>query len=93
MDNVGDKDAIKVQLEKELAELETLFASAPMQILRQDLQEQEESLINLLCNTQITDIGTFFSHFEAVGHLRGIRQTKATFVGAIEEIKQKLSEL
>jgi hypothetical protein len=55
--------------------------------------EAQESAIALLCNCDITNVETFFAHFAAIGHLRGLRQLTQAYRGALEEIDNEIKDL
>lgn len=59
----------------------------------QDLKEQQEAAIVLVCNEPIKNLQSFFAHFEAVGHLRGLRRVQAITQDRLDEIDQQLKEL
>lgn len=59
----------------------------------QDNEEIQESLINVLTNVPIVDIETFFKHFEAVGHLRGLRRSRQLVQDSVDTIERQLKEL
>ncbi len=62
-----------------------------VQLLQDSLDEQEK-LVALLCNRTIVDAETFFAHFEAIGHLRGLRRTKSVLLDKLDEVKEQLKE-
>jgi hypothetical protein len=58
-----------------------------------DNAEQQEQLVTVICDIPIHDIESFFKHFEAVGHLRGLRRGKGLVLDDLETIKNQLKEL
>jgi hypothetical protein len=59
----------------------------------EDNEEQQQSLVTILTDIPIHDIESFFKHFEAVGHLRGLRRSKALIQDDVEDIERQLKEL
>lgn len=59
----------------------------------QDLAEQQESGLSLLCGRTPNSIETFLGHFEAIGELRGIRRVKALVDGKLVEIEEQIKDL
>jgi hypothetical protein len=58
-----------------------------------DNKEQQEALMPILVDHPIVDIESFFKHFEAVGHLRGLRRQSAIIKDDVEEIEEQLKAL
>ena len=58
-----------------------------------DGNEQQNTLIDLLCNQPIHNFETFFAHFEAIGHLRGLRRADSILCDAVEETETELKQL
>jgi hypothetical protein len=56
-------------------------------------KESQEKFIDLLCNQPIHNIETFFAHFEAIGHLRGLRQSSALVQEQLDVVIEQLKEL
>lgn len=63
------------------------------QAVFQELKEQQELAIGLICAQPINSIEAFFNHFEAIGHLRGLRQVKALTADRLETIETQLKEM
>ena len=55
--------------------------------------EAQNSMIELLCSAEVTNMETFFAHFTAVGHLRGLRQLPNAFNETLADINAKINEL
>ena len=88
-----DKDAERQKLQDEKSFIEAWRNHAITVAIFTDLQEGQEGLINVICNQPVSDIESFFKHFEAVGHLRGLRRVKSITDLRLEEIKEELKEL
>lgn len=82
----------QTQLENELRSIEAFQASPFMAEILRDNKEQQEACVRLLCEETVTDIGSFFAHFAALGHLRGLRRMPGIIEDKLEEIKQALKE-
>lgn len=88
-----DIDAKRAELESLQRELENyLQHPVTVEVIR-DLDEQVETAVTQLCNNPITDIESFFKHFEAIGHLRGLRRAKSQIMTNLEDIKDQMKEL
>ena len=88
-----DADAKRQELESQALALEN-YLQHPVTIeLIRDIDEQSEALINTICEVPITDIESFFKHFESKGHLRGLRRAKAMLTTNLEEVKEQLKEI
>lgn len=59
----------------------------------QDLADQQERGLGMLCNYTPDSLQTFFGHFEAIGELRGIRRVKGLVEGKLAEIELQLKDL
>ena len=88
-----DKETQRTQLEAEKNELRGYLEHPFTKQIFADSAESQEALIELLCQQPIINIETFFAHFEAIGHLRGLRRAKALITGNLEDIEQQLKEL
>lgn len=58
-----------------------------------DIQSQQEQLITMICDNTVNSIETLFGHFEAIGHLRGLRRAKALVLARLEEIDSEIKNL
>lgn len=60
-------------------------------------REAEDALTSLICNQEIVSLETFFAHFVAIGHLKGLRAgrvlLKEEYDGLKEELKDKQEQL
>lgn len=83
----------RTKLESDLREIEAFEKSPLWKGLIEDNAEQQESLINLLCNNTIVNIETFFAHFEAMGHLRGLRRMPGLLRDRKDAIAEELKNL
>ena len=54
---------------------------------------EQEKAIRLLTHQPIDSIEAFFNHFEAVGHLRGLRRARSIIDDSIEDIEEQLKNL
>ena len=88
-----DTDVEKQKLEDEKRNVQVWLKNPITVALLQDNLEEQEKAINLLTNVPVTNIETFFAHFEVVGHLRGLRQGLATVPSMLAEIEAKLKEI
>lgn len=82
----------QTQLENELRSVEAFQKHPLMQELLADNRAQQEALISLLCNESVVNIETFFAHFAALGHLRGLRRMPGLVEDKLEEIKTRMKE-
>lgn len=62
------------------------------QAVFRDSEAEQESLVLLICERPITNLETFFAHFEAVGHLRGLRRQRAIIAEKLEEVQEELKK-
>jgi hypothetical protein len=88
-----DITAERQRLENEQRAIELYLDHPISRKIFGDNVDQQEALINTITNVPITDLESFFKHFEAVGHLRGLRRSKALIQDDIEEIEVQLKEL
>lgn len=88
-----DVDADKIALENEKRTIEAYLDHPISREIYKDNAEEQEQIIELLCNRTITNAATFFGHFEAIGHLRGLRRGRAIINGKLEEIETQLKNL
>lgn len=95
-----DVDAEKVDIDAERQKLEdekgwiNAYIEHPITVqVLQDSAEQQEKIIDLLCNQPISNMETFFAHFEAIGHLRGLRRAKAILLDKVDDIETQLKEI
>jgi hypothetical protein len=88
-----DITAERQRLENEQRTIEQYLDHPISRKIFGDNKDQQEALVNTITNVSITDLESFFKHFEAVGHLRGLRRSKALIQDDIEEIEAQLKEL
>lgn len=88
-----DITAEKQRLENELRAIEQYLNHPISRKIFTDNEEQQQALINGILEVPVTDIESFFKRFEAIGHLRGLRRSKALVQDDIEEIESQLKEL
>ena len=88
-----EREALKQQLSDERAAvLDYLSHPFTKQIL-EDGKQSEEAFLSLIVDKPVQDIPSLFAHFEAIGHLRGLRQSKAILHGKLEELETELEQL
>lgn len=87
-----DTAPTKETLENELRAIEIYLDHPISRRILADNSEEQEKCINIICNVPTT-MDTLPSHFEAVGHLRGLRRSKSILDESVEEIKQQLKEI
>lgn len=88
-----DTTAERQKLESEKRAIEQYLEHPISREIFQDNEDTQQSLINILTNVPIIDIESFFKHFEAVGHLRGLRQSKQLIQDSVDTIERQLKEL
>ena len=54
---------------------------------------EQEKAINMICNVPVDSLGAFFSHFELVGHLRGLRRMSSLFQDQLADVEEKIAKL
>lgn len=73
------------------------FAHPVTQSFITESRDAEDSLTSLICNQEIVSLETFFAHFVAIGHLKGLRAgrvlLKEEYEGLKEELKTKQEQL
>lgn len=88
-----DIDAEKTKLEAERDFVAAWNDHAITKALLQDNEEQQQVLINLICQEDVVDLATLCALITAKGHLRGLRRFKALAEDKLEEINQQIKEL
>lgn len=88
-----DKDAEKKQLEDNRDYILGWLNHPITQQIEEVSKSEQEALVALICNQSINSLETFFGHFEAVGHLRGLRRSHFLALAQLEEVKEQLKEL
>lgn len=85
-----DVTARQLELDNQLAVLqEYLKHPVTVEVLK-DLHEGQEALVRTICDQPITNLESFFNHFEAVGHLRGLRRSESLVMTNLEEVKEQI---
>lgn len=79
--------------ENEQKELESFLSHPVAQKAFADSKQQQDTLVDIICDVPVHDIESFFKHFEAVGHLRGLRRMEALLRDDLEDIKEELKTL
>ncbi len=88
-----DKDAELNQLESEKAQIEGFLDHPISQKILSNNEEAQQAFLSLLIDIPVVDVASLISHFEARGHLRGLRQAKVLIDEGLDEIKDKIKEL
>lgn len=88
-----DADGLRIQLQDKKTMLEQYLQHPVTLEVFKDIEESQQSLITTLCDVPIIDMESFFKHFEAIGHLRGLRQTKANIMTNLEDVVEQLRKL
>lgn len=88
-----DVDAEKQRLQNELGQLESYLSHPISREILRDNQEQQDGLIDIICNRTPMSFETFFAHFEAVGELRGLRRARAAMEAKVEELTEEIKNL
>ena len=86
------KEAQQLQLEGKKVEIEQYLNHPVTQHVKRDLEEQEVSLMHTLLEVPITDLESLVRFFEARGHLRGLKRSRAIVGDALEEVNEQLKE-
>lgn len=86
-------DEERHRLENEKATIEGYLNHPITREILKDNEEEQQGLINVITVGEIVDISTFFAHFQAVGQLKGLRQSSAILRGSLERIKEELERL
>ena len=88
-----ENEALRTQKENEKLALEQYMLHPFTKQILDDSHAEQEVLIDLLCMRPVNNIETFFAHFEAIGHLRGLRRGEAMLQETLKTIEQELKEL
>ena len=88
-----DRDALREQLQNEKLALQGYLDHPFTKRILEDSAEEQEKLVDLLTNVPIHSIETFFAHFEAIGHLRGLRSSKVLLLDGLSTIEAQLKAL
>lgn len=88
-----DIDAERQKLESQKAFIESWLEHPLTQEVTRDNEEQQQGLIDLICNREPDSIGAFFAHFIAIGELRGLRRSKGITQDSLQSVKEELKNL
>lgn len=91
--NLMELEADKKQLEDQKVFIEQYLEHPITREAFRDLDEAQERAVSMICDIPITNLETFFAHFQARGELIGLRRTKASLLQGLEEVKDKIKEL
>lgn len=87
-----DSDAERKKLEDEKAYI-LGWRNHPISLqVFEDSKNEQHALIELITNNPINSFEAFFAHFEAVGHLRGLRRAEAIVKDKLEEVQEQLKD-
>lgn len=86
-----DKDE-QAKLEGAKRDIEKYLSHPFTKRIFDDSVKEQEALVRVICNNDIIDLATFFAHFAAVGHLRGLRRAQSLFQDDLEDIETELKE-
>lgn len=88
-----DTTAETQRLENEKRAIQQYLDHPISRKLIEDNETEQQKAIDLLCNVPVDSFGAFFAHFEAVGHLRGLRRAMSLIKDDLEDIERELKEL
>jgi hypothetical protein len=88
-----DKQAEQLRLKNEEDVLQAYLDHPISKDIELDNKESQDRFMTVLIDDPITDIQSLINHFEARGHLRGLRQAKALILQSVEEVRQRIKEL
>lgn len=96
----SDSVAANIDVDEQMARLvekrEVLVAyyHHPVTVeLLADNEEEQQGLIDLICEAPVRDFETFFTHFTALGHLRGLRRVKTLLQANLDEVNHEINQL
>jgi len=87
-----DTAAERQRLESELKDIQRWLEHPVARKIFDDNKNGQESLIDTICNLPIDSIEAFFNHFQAIGHLRGLRRARALVDSDIADIQEQLEK-
>lgn len=91
--NPEDAELEKAKLEAGKAAL-VQWLDAPMtKTFLSGLDADRDEMVDLLCNRSITNLETFFAHFEVVGYIRALRSVSTRAQNAVEEYDLSIRNL
>lgn len=79
-------------LQAQRREIQKWFAHPLTAKVLADNKEQQDLAVKAICDNEITDVATFFTHFSLIGHLRGLRRAFALVLDDLDEIDQNIKE-
>lgn len=88
-----DVEAQRQELENQQLALEQYLQHPVTQEVLRDLDEKAETLVTQILEFTPVDVESFLKREQALGHLRGLRQTKANVMVNLENVKEQLKEL
>lgn len=91
MDN--DVESEKLRLEEESALVERFFSSPAFVAVDEEWKNGEKSLMDLILNVDVTSTEQLYSHFTAIGHLRGIRAARQSLESMAPTLRKALREI
>lgn len=85
-----DIDALKKQLETELAAIEQ-YTKHPITVeVLEETTNQEQQLTTMVLDLPVTNVETFLAREQMLGHLRGVRQLRGIIQKKVAEAKERL---
>jgi len=88
-----DITAEKQRLENERKAIEMYLDHPISRRIIADNKDEQEKAIRLITNQPVDSIREFFDHWEAVGHLRGLRRAMSIIEDELVEIEDQLKNL
>lgn len=88
-----DTEAQKQELENQQAALEQYLQHPVTREVLKDLDQQADILLQQILEVPVMDVESFFKREQSLGHLRGLRRTKARVMENLEDVKEQLKEL
>lgn len=88
-----DQQAEQLQLESEKEAIQRYLDHPISQKIEKDNLDGQTALLTTLIDLPIVDLESLIKHFEARGHLRGLRRARALVADSLEEIEDKLKDI
>ena len=88
-----DTDAERKKLEDEKAFIVSWREHPITSEVVRDNKEQQEALVELICNCTPDNIASLVGHFVAIGELRGLRRSQGEVQDSLRNIEAQLKEL
>lgn len=88
-----DIEAQRTKLTNDLRAVDAWLEAPITKAVMADVAVEIEKATHLLCDVPVTDIESFFAHFTAAGHLRGLRYLGLCVHEHKEVIQDKLNAI